>query len=80
MCVSAVHCMFNVTLLSDLQPESLTPFWDTLRQAADLEDVFSMQLCGTAHSHNASAEPAMEGNLVSPRASFSLDVTTVFSG
>ena len=24
-----------------------------------------MQLCGTAHSHNESAEPAMEGSLVS---------------
>lgn len=46
------------------RPNNLKPFWDTLRDEADLDDVFSMQLCGSAHSHNASAEAAMEGSLV----------------
>ncbi|XP_076438522.1 beta-secretase 1-like [Babylonia areolata] len=46
------------------RPDTLTPFWDTVRDEANISDIFSMQLCGTAHSHNASADPAMEGNLV----------------
>ncbi|KAK7105348.1 beta-secretase 1-like [Littorina saxatilis] len=46
------------------RPDSLVPFWDSVRDAADLEDIFSMQLCGTAHVHNKSGSPAMEGNLI----------------
>ncbi|KAK7499890.1 hypothetical protein BaRGS_00008981 [Batillaria attramentaria] len=45
------------------RPDTLEPFWDTVRREAELEDIFSLQLCGTALSHSPE-DPAMVGNLV----------------
>ncbi|PVD26975.1 hypothetical protein C0Q70_12124 [Pomacea canaliculata] len=53
-----------VTLDSLPNPNSLVPFWDALHHEGDIEDVFSMQLCGSSHSHNPNTRGSKEGSMV----------------
>lgn len=46
------------------RPNSLVPFWDALHHEGDIEDVFSMQLCGSSHSHNPNTRGSKEGSMV----------------